>query len=136
MSAVIPPVALTSFTAATIAKANPNKTALTGLALGSAGLLLPFMFIYNPVLLIINFSWYNYCYSLLCALIGLYSIAISIMGVLRMKLDVIERTFLGLAAILLITPVSINRIIGLTIFGMVIFLHLLRAKKILIKKLN
>ena len=67
MSAVIPPVALTSFTAATIAKANPNKTALTGLALGSAGLLLPYMFIYNPVLLFINFNWLNYLYSLLCA---------------------------------------------------------------------
>lgn len=129
MSAVIPPVALTSFTAATIAKANPNKTALTGLALGSAGLLLPYMFIYNPVLLFINFNWLNYLYSLLCAAVGLYSISILIIGYLKVKLTVLERAYFGVVAILLINPILISRIVGLIMFGMFFVIPLINGRK-------
>jgi TRAP transporter 4TM/12TM fusion protein len=129
MSAVIPPVALTSFTAATIAKANPNKTALTGLALGSAGLLLPYMFIYNPVLLFINFNWLNYLYSLLCAAVGLYSISILIIGYLKVKLTVVERVYFGVVATLLINPILISRVIGLIMFGMFFIRPLITRRK-------
>ncbi len=129
MSAVIPPVALTSFTAATIAKANPNKTALTGLALGSAGLLLPYMFIYNPVLLFINFNWLNYLYSLLCAAVGLYSISILIIGYLKVKLTVLERVYFGVVAALLINPILISRVIGLIMFGMFFIIPLIIRRK-------
>ena len=129
MSAVIPPVALTSFTAATIAKANPNKTALTGLALGSAGLLLPYMFIYNPVLLFINFNWLNYLYSLLCAAVGLYSISVLIIGYLKVKLTVLERVYFGVVATLLINPILISRVIGLIMFGMFFIIPLIKIRK-------
>jgi len=129
MSAVIPPVALTSFTAATIAKANPNKTALTGLALGSAGLLLPYMFIYNPVLLFINFNWLNYLYSLLCAAVGLYSISVLIIGYLKVKLTMLERVYFGVVAILLINPILTSRVVGLIMFGMFFVVPLIKRYK-------
>ena len=129
MSAVIPPVALTSFTAATIAKANPNKTALTGLALGSAGLLLPYMFIYNPVLLFINFNLLDYLYSLLCAAVGLYSISILIIGYLKVKLTVLERAYFGVVATLLINPILISRVVGLIMFGMFFVIFLINKRK-------
>ena len=45
----------------------PTKVALAGLALASSGLILPFLFVYNPVLLLIDFSWciisYIYVYQ-------------------------------------------------------------------------
>ena len=135
MSAVIPPVALTSFTAATIAKANPNKTALTGLALGSAGLLLPYMFIYNPVLLFINFNWLNYLYSLLCAAVGLYSISILIIGYLKVKLTVLERAYFGVVAALLINPILISRVVGLIMFGMFFAIPLINGRKSRLKEI-
>jgi TRAP transporter 4TM/12TM fusion protein len=128
MSTVIPPVALTSFTAATIAKANSTKVAFTGLALGSAGLLLPYMFLYNNVLLLIDFSWGNYLFSLLCAAVGLYSIAIMFMGMLKIPLLIFERVLFGSATILLITPIFNLRILGFIIFGIAIFYHLSRVK--------
>lgn len=130
MSGVVPPVALTSFTAAAIAKANTTKVALTSLVLGSAGLLLPYMFLYNPVLLMINFSWGNYLFSLLCAAVGLYSIAIAFMGMLKMPLLIFERVLFGIAAILLITPKFNLRILGFVFFAIAIFYHLLRTKEV------
>lgn len=128
ISGVIPPVALTSFTAAAIAKANPTKVALTALMLGSAGLLIPYMFLYNNVLLLVNFTWVNYLLALLTAVIGLYSIAIVFMGMLKIPLLIFERILFGSAAILLITPKFNLRILGFVFFTIAIFYHWFRAK--------
>jgi len=128
MSGVIPPVALTSFTAAAISKANTTKVALTALMLGSGGLLIPYMFLYNPVLLLVDFSWVNYIFSFLCAAVVLYSIAIAFMGILKMPLLIFERVLFGSAAILLITPKFNLRIFGFLIFAIAIFYHWIRAK--------
>jgi len=128
MSGVIPPVALTSFTAAAISKANTTKVALTALMLGSGGLLIPYMFLYNPVLLLVDFSWVNYLFSFSCAAVVLYSIAIAFMGILKMPLLIFERVLFGSAAILLITPKFNLRIFGFVIFAIAIFYHWIRAK--------
>jgi len=116
MSAVIPPVALTSFTAATIAKANTNKVALYGLFLGAAGLLLPYMFIYNPVILLLNFTWSNYIFSVASLSIGLYATAVALMGVLRGKIKLYYRVLFFVSAVLLIIPEFSIRIIGFLLF--------------------
>lgn len=116
MSAVIPPVCLTSFTAATIAKANPNKVALYGLLLGSAGLLLPYMFIYNPVILLYNFTWGNYLFSIFFLAVGLYAAAITIMGVIKGKINLYYRILFFTSAILLIIPEFSIRVVGLLLF--------------------
>jgi len=129
MSAVIPPVALTSFTAASIANANPNKTALYGLALGSAGLLLPYMFIYNKVLLFIDFTWLNYLYSFASMAIGLYAMAVAIMGVLKTKINLLERSLFIIVATLLIFPDIYTRIPGLVLFGFLLLIHFKREGK-------
>ncbi|MCD6578202.1 TRAP transporter permease [bacterium] len=129
MSAVIPPVALTSFTAASIAKSNPNKTALAGLGLGAAGLLLPYMFIYNKVLLFIDFTFWNYIYSFVSIAIGLYAMAIAIIGVLKAKINIIERIFFAIVAILLIFPTIYARISGLILFGVIWMLHIKKTQQ-------
>jgi|AntRauTorckE6833_2_1112554.scaffolds.fasta_scaffold00244_27 TRAP transporter 4TM/12TM fusion protein len=128
MSAVIPPVALTSFTAAAIANADTNKVALYGFLLGAAGLLLPFMFIYNPVILMIDFTLGNYIYSLISLGVGLYFASVTIIGMLKKPLSVIERMIFGSVAFLLITPTPYLRVPGLVIGAVVYFIHLRKAK--------
>lgn len=117
MSSVIPPVALTSFTAGAIAKTDPNRVAFTGLFLGSAGLLLPYMYIYNPVLLSLNFSWMGYITTLLFSLVGLYSIAITVLGHLRKRLNPVVRSIFGIAALTMISPLNYFRLAGLALFA-------------------
>lgn len=120
MSAVIPPVALTSYTAAAIAKAPPTKVAITGLGLGIAGFLIPYMYAYNPVLLLVNFSWTSFLWAFTFALVSLYSMAIAIIGVLSNKrnLPIYERILFALASILMIPNSVGSRITGLTIFSL------------------
>ncbi len=119
MSAVIPPVALTSFTAGAIANADSNKIAFTGLFLGSAGLLLPYMFVFNPVLLFIDFTWQDYIPALTSALIGLYAVAIAVIGYLDTKLNIIERGIFASSTFLLISSNNYFRIAGFAVFVLV-----------------
>ena len=129
MSAVIPPVALTSFTAGAIADADTNKVALYGFLLGAAGLLLPYMFVYNPVILLIDFEWVNYLYSTVCLGIGLYFAATVVIGMLKKPLTIFERVIFGVSSILLIIPEPYIRISGLVLGGLSYFIHRRRFKK-------
>lgn len=132
MSAVIPPVALTSYTAAAIAKAPPTKVAITGLGLGIAGFLIPYMYAYNPVLLLVNFSWTSFLWAFTFALVSLYSMAIAIIGVLSNKrnLPIYERILFALASILMIPNSVGSRITGLTIFSLLYVINRFLRPKI------
>ncbi len=52
ISNITPPVALTAFVAAGIAKAKPIKTACVATKLGIAGFIVPFMFVFDPSILL------------------------------------------------------------------------------------
>jgi len=128
MSAVIPPVALTSYTAAAIAKTKPAKVAITGFGLGIAGFILPYMFVYNPVLLLIDFSWSNFIFAIISALVALYSLAITVIGVLKTKISIIQRIIFAIASILIIPGFLYLRLIGFAIFGLSYIIHIRLVK--------
>ncbi len=123
MSAVIPPVALTSYTAAAIAKAPPTKVALTGFSIGIAGFIIPYLYVYNPVLLLINFSWGTLLWALLGALVGLYSMAIAIIGILKRPVPIYGRIIFALVTFLMIPDNIYARLMGLLIFGILYFIN-------------
>lgn len=52
LSMLTPPVAIASYVAAGIAGADMWRTGLTGLGLGASAYLLPFLFVYNPAILL------------------------------------------------------------------------------------
>ncbi|KPQ07105.1 MAG: TRAP-type uncharacterized transport system, fused permease component [Rhodobacteraceae bacterium HLUCCA12] len=54
LSAITPPVAIGAFAAAPIARANPMETSFVALKLALTGFLIPFVFIYQPSLLLIG----------------------------------------------------------------------------------
>ncbi|MEO7056151.1 MAG: TRAP transporter fused permease subunit, partial [Caldimonas sp.] len=60
MADVTPPVGLASFAAAAISRADPIRTGITAFWYSSRTLILPFMFIFNPQLLLIGIdSWWQ-----------------------------------------------------------------------------
>ncbi len=54
MSSVTPPVALSAFAAAPIAKAGPMETSWAAARLSAAGFIIPFIFVYHPDILLIT----------------------------------------------------------------------------------
>ncbi len=121
-AAVTPPVALSSYLAAAIAKADPFKTALTGLKLTSTAFLMPFIFAFSPALLLLDTPVLDTIGVVVSAVIGVLALSWSLQGYLNRPLPLVARIVLFLAAILLISPGLTTDLVGIAIITSV-FLH-------------
>ena len=115
-----PPVALVAYAAAGIAKASPNKTGFTAVKLASAGFLIPYIFAYNPGLLLINTTWPQVVHFTLTALIGIMALAFSCVGYWRGILRGWQRLLLLACSIMLIAPEFYTDLVGLALFALVL----------------
>ena len=129
LSAITPPVAVASFAAASITKTSPNAVGMEGWKIGSAGFIIPFMFLYSPVLLMQG-SLFEIVYSFMTASIGIYAIACAIEGWLGRRLGPIQRIALFCCALLLIDSGLVTDIIGFAILMAVYIPGKLQARKL------
>ena len=81
LSYITPPVALGAFAAASIAEANPLKTGLAAMSLGSTIYVIPFVFVLEPSF-ILSGSWVDTLQSFTEALVGVWLMAGAIQGYL------------------------------------------------------
>ena len=79
MSAITPPVAMSSLVAASIAGSSPMLTACHSFRLGLVAFILPYMFVYSPTLLLIG-NFFPICLSIITATIGIFALALGIQG--------------------------------------------------------
>lgn len=81
LSAITPPVALAAFAAAPIAGANPMRIAVVSMRLTLIGFIVPFLFAYNPsLLLIIDFSAGEFALGILQILAVVWGLSSSLAG--------------------------------------------------------
>ena len=104
ISSITPPVALAAYAGAGLAGCDPNKTGYKAVRLGFCSFLMPYLFVYNPVLLmeggVLDILW-----SLVTALIGAYLLASGFEGFFfRWSLKWFERPLMILGAVMLIVP--------------------------------
>lgn len=109
---VTPPVALTSYAGAAIAKAPGVETALKGLRLSFAAFIIPYMFVYNPSLLMIDATFGNTIFTVVTSIVGIYALGASLGKFMLKSCSFLEQILLFAAAILLISSghVIINTI--------------------------
>jgi TRAP transporter 4TM/12TM fusion protein len=113
-----PPVGLCAYAAAGIANSDPIKTGWKSFRLDLAAFTLPFMFIYNTKLLMIDTSLAEFFYLVPISILGMFCWSVFIQGHWKVRTGIFERLlFLGLA-FLLVNP---NH---LSIGGMLINRHL------------
>ena len=118
LSAITPPVALAVFAAASLAKTSMWDAGWAAMRIGAAGYIVPFMFVYEPALLMIG-PWYVTAVALASAVIGVIALAASLHGYLLAALSMWQRAILFVAAILLIAPELISSIVGLLLLAAV-----------------
>jgi TRAP transporter 4TM/12TM fusion protein len=111
LSAITPPVALAVYAAAGIAKAPLWQAGWTAVRVGAAGFIVPFMFIFEPTLLMIG-AWHDILQSFISASIGTICLAAGLFGYLFRIARVWERVFLLGAAVMLIKPGLVTDLIG------------------------
>jgi TRAP transporter 4TM/12TM fusion protein len=112
LSSITPPVALASFAAAAIAKADPWRTSFISVRMGLATFIVPFMFFASPLLLGRG-PLMSVLPVVATAACGVALLACATEGWLGGRLGWPERAALFAAALLLITPDPVTDAIGL-----------------------
>lgn len=127
LSAITPPVALAVYAAAGLAKANLWETGWVAVRVGAAGFVVPFMFVFEPSLLMIG-DWTVILHSFATATIGTICLAAGLFGYLFREARVWERVALVAAAVLLIKPGLITDLIGAALLLVVVACQLLAGR--------
>lgn len=103
-SAVTPPVALASLAASAIAGGDPMKTSIQSVKLASWIFVMPFLFVYTPLLL--DGSTIDIVATVIACVVGIVAWAGFFEGYLFRYTTVAERVLLGFAAVFLMLPID------------------------------
>ncbi len=118
-----PPVALAAYAAAGIARADPNATGFMAVKMALAGFLIPYIFCYNPGLLMIGATPVEIAFYVVTAAFGIASLSFASVGYWVRNLHLWERIPLIGAAIALIFPGLYTDLIGAGIMVVVYILQ-------------
>lgn len=119
VSAITPPVALAAYTAAGLSGASPIKTGYKAFSLGIASYIVPFLFVYNPVLLYDFDSVFLLLQAIVTSVIGIVFLAIASEGYMERPQKIWERILLGIAAICMVDSGSVTDLVGLAIIAVI-----------------
>lgn len=124
-----PPVALAAFAAAGISGGNPMKTGWASVKLALAGFILPYMFVYNTDLLLLNTPVLKGIQVAITSAIGVFLISVAVEGYLFKKVSALLRVLSFAGAYLLIDSGLVTDIIGIAICAVIIVYQKTIAKK-------
>jgi TRAP-type uncharacterized transport system fused permease subunit len=99
-----PPVGLCAYAAAGIANSDPIRTGWKSFRLDLAAFTLPFMFIYNPKLLMYDTTWLELLYIVPMCILGMFCWSVFIQGHWRTRTYIWERLMFLALAFLLVNP--------------------------------
>jgi TRAP-type uncharacterized transport system fused permease subunit len=118
---ITPPVCAASYAAATIAETSFLKTGLYGFLLGIPAYIIPFMVIYNPILLNLFDNGVGFgIQSFLTALLGITCLVGGVFGMLYKKTNAFQRVILITVSFGLIWPGTVSDLVGLAGFFFVL----------------
>jgi len=118
LSAITPPVALAVFAAASLAKADMWEAGWVAMKIGVAGFIVPFMFVYEPALLLIGDPWTS-VRAFVTATIGCIAVAAGLHGYFIGPTRPWQRAVLIAAAFCLVNPTPLTDAIGLVLLAAV-----------------
>lgn len=133
---ITPPVALAAFAGAGIAGGDPMKTGFNAVRLGIAAYIVPYMLVYNPMLVLVNTEGHStglfvmlVIKSVITAVIGMMGLATGFTGYFRTKSNIIERIILIFGGLLLVDPGTVTDLTGFGMMAFVYFMQRNREKK-------
>ena len=115
LSNVTPPVALAAYAGAGIAKASPAKVGWTAFRLAIPGFIIPFMFVYHPVLLFIGGTPLEIVLAVITSIIGVLALGCSLQNYMFERTNLFQRIALFGAALVLLQPGALTDLIGLSV---------------------
>lgn len=116
LSSITPPVALAAFAAAPICGASPMATAVEAVKIAVIGFIIPFVFVYNPSLMLItDFSWPEFLWASVRLVLAIWILTTGLGGFDRTRLDMLSRTIRVAAGIAMLMPGGIVETIAVVV---------------------
>ena len=100
---VTPPVALAAYAGAGIGGADPMRTGVTAFRLSMGKALVPFMFVYAPSMLFINFSWTEFSLAIVSGIVGIIALSAAYIGYFKTRINLLGKILLTVGGLLLVS---------------------------------
>ena len=139
---ITPPVALAAFAGAGVSGGDPMRTGFNALKLAIAGFIIPYLFVYNPAMLMIDTTdiavnatefalppIFDIVLITVTAIIGIIALSACAEGYFKTRMNVVTRILLGVGALMTIFPEPLTDTIGLAIVLGIFALNYFHARK-------
>ena len=117
---ITPPVALAAMAGAAIAKSDPLRTGLEASRLAIAAFLIPYIFVMNPQMLMLNAAWYEVLQIVITSLVGMLGVGMCLEKYWNSRLNILQQAIALVGGLLLIYPGTVTDIIGIVLVAAVI----------------
>ena len=128
MAQITPPVCVASYTAAGIADGDAMKTGIKGMLFALVGFLVPFVFVYNPSILLIG-TPASIIIATAQLLVGTFFLATTVSGYFKTELPLWMRAVTFVVALGFISPEVLSTIVALVAGIVVLFINVQMSKK-------
>jgi TRAP-type uncharacterized transport system fused permease subunit len=114
ISEVTPPVCTSAYAAAAIANANPWKTGFAAFKLSNAKIMVPFIFCYSPVMLLVlpGWNWPEFLEVALTCALGTFMLGIAFVGYGWAPMPMVHRVLLGIGGVFMAQPSRTGELIA------------------------
>lgn len=134
LATITPPVCISSYIAAGIAKANAMKVGWIAAGLAIGGFLTPILFIYRPELLLIGSSLNHTLYTFSFTVLGVFCLSTIFFGqYLYKKYHLIEIIAMIVSTIMLFWPSYTINILGMLFAGIVVLIQYKSRERKIVK---
>lgn len=120
---ITPPVCLAAYAGAGIARANPFLSGINAVKLAIAAFLIPYIFVYSPILVGVDVTALKLTMAIVTAIIGMVAISSSMIGYFIRNSKAWERIILFVGGFCMIDPGLITNIIGVVLIGAIWFIQ-------------
>ena len=126
---ITPPVALAAFAATGISGGEPIRTGVNATKLAIAAFIIPYMFVFEPQLLMIDVTILGITWIIITAITGMIAIGAGLIGFWYRKLNWLERIIAFVAGILLMYPEGNTDLFGAVIFAIMLVIQFIGKNK-------
>lgn len=120
---ITPPVALAAYAGSAISGGNPLRTGVIATKLAIAAFIIPYMFVLNPTMLLIDASLIQIVQFVITSMIGMFAISCGMEGFMNTTLPSWQRILAVGAGLMMIDPRLVTDLIGMFIIACLILLQ-------------
>ena len=129
LSGMTPPVALTSYSAASVARADPTRTALEALKIIGPAFILPYLFVYYPAVLMQFENVFDLVVSAIRILSFIFGTSMFLARYLFVEINQFRRFFYAVTSILVIINIPALYFSGMALLVILVLLNWFKKRE-------